>query len=82
MFKYTLKSCWKQRAKKWYKNGKHYKMPIEEMVLQGWPTDYMSKYYAASIAPDVVFFSKKRLRFVPVAGYLIPVKFFEENECE
>lgn len=80
MYKYTLKKHWLH----YYKSIGPYNryVPYEnqkDFIDSGWPTEYVCRSFAMSKAADVVFFSKTKLRFVPVYGYLIPVHFFNED---
>ena len=81
MYKYSLKEHYKHGYRK-YHWGNWYRISdgtIEEMLANGWPTDYTCRYFVMHKAYDTVYFSKTKLQHVPVYGYLIPVHFFNEE---
>jgi len=47
----------------------------------GWPDDYGSWWIATINAYPLVLYSTKKLDQVPCGGYLIPVTFFNEENC-
>lgn len=80
MYRYTLKKHWKH----YYKSLTPYDTYVpwdnqKDFIDAGWPTDYICRTFVISKAAEVVFFSKKPLRHVPIYGYLIPVHFFNED---
>ena len=81
MVKYTISPHWKGYFKEKYgKYCNYYKdLPYDLFVEYGWPTQYIAKYHAIHFLPDIVFFSKTKLKYIPVYGFLIPKTFFKEE---
>lgn len=80
MYKYTLKKHWLH----YYKSITPYDQDVpwekqQDFIDAGWPSDYVCRSFAMSKAPEVVFYSKRKVQHVPVYGYLIPVHFFNED---
>lgn len=84
MYKYTLKNHWKHYYTQYGKYSRNYVQyeTVHKFLEAGLPDHYGIKWLGLSAAYDIVFYSKKPLRHVPCAGYLIPVSFFDEVKVD
>ncbi len=83
MYLYTFNPKVKARVK--YYN--HHKTWIENhdeiSMLSNWTyTDYMVKYFALCKAIDLKFYSKEKVKVIPVYGYLVSSEHFHCQKVE
>jgi hypothetical protein len=83
MFKYTpkpqiLRDMQVPRTGAWW--DKEYFKRAEILRRYGVEATYIMQSVFRSYFPEVCYFSAKRVRHVPVHGYLFPVEMFEEEK--
>lgn len=79
MYKYEFAKKYQNRFKFYHGTSQVDCKSYEEIVSQGFPSDY-DYHHVLSKCVNFVFYSQKRLKVIYVSGYPVDVNFFTETK--